>query len=91
MSWLQKKKEGKTLTSEEALAERQWRKAEATKFNENFYWNQVLKPELDKVQKFLEQKILNGQCESHEIYLGSCSQREGIKNIFSLLEKDLKP
>ena len=90
MSWFQKKKEGKLLSQEEALASRKWLKEESAKFAASPYWVERMKPEFEKVLKVLENRILNAQCETHEVYRADCAQREAIKNTFSLLEKDLK-
>ena len=90
MSWFQKKKEGKLLNREEADAAKKWLKEESYKFTNTPYWVERIKPEFEKVLKVLENRILNAQCETHEMYRADCAQREAIKNIFSLLEKDLQ-
>ena len=90
MGWFSKKKSGEKLTSEEAQQYTQWLKEESAKFNESVYWNERLKPELDKALKFLEDKILSGQYLDWQTYQAACSQREAIKNTFLIIEKDLK-
>lgn len=78
------------LTPEQAKDEKERIRALAKQFDENEYWQTILKPMLEKAEKLIETKILNGQCESTEDYKTSCTQREVIKNTFAKLAKDLQ-